>query len=139
MVEGKAFTYPPIIFAGYSIVVVYSVWDRVVRVRFPVPRQIQKTPILVFFCICRGKQANCFACHRESKSLSISQRAFGEVRYENCTVPVRKDSQYKKYFGGTGNRKAFEVFLEFMNRNIQKLYCSCKQSLLTLHSQHKQK
>ena len=32
--------------SGCSIVVVYSVWDRVVRVRFPAPRQIQITPVL---------------------------------------------------------------------------------------------
>jgi hypothetical protein len=30
--------------SGCSIVVVYTVWDRVVRVRFPAPRQNNKLP-----------------------------------------------------------------------------------------------
>ncbi len=44
--------HPPL-HSGCSIVVVYAVWDRVVRVRFPAPRQIQKnlTPAVRFFCI----------------------------------------------------------------------------------------
>lgn len=41
------------------------------------------------------EQVNCFTCVQESKSLSIPQRAEGEVRCETCTVPVVKDTRIR--------------------------------------------
>ena len=58
------------------------------RVRFSLPAQNQKAPVELFDA---GKQANLFACVRESETLSISFEIFNFKRCEECTDPVRID------------------------------------------------
>ena len=58
------------------------------RVRFSLPAQNQKAPVELFDA---GKQANLFACVRESETLSISLGIYNSKGYEECTDPVRID------------------------------------------------
>ena len=53
-------------FSGCSTPVVYAVWDRENRVRFPAPRHLKGYSFKL------GEQANCFACARVSKDFSVS-------------------------------------------------------------------
>ena len=58
------------------------------RVRFSLPAQNQKAPVELFDA---GKQANLFACVRESETLSISLGIYNSKGCEECTDPVRID------------------------------------------------